>query len=525
MELKKAYSLGVAFAIGIRLAEFNQDEWQMAQDAEKWITIHPNGKEHKGRPALIDTQTGEYIAGGGGNLKGKKVNETHKGFEGPKTPTAFVSSGEQQGRIMTEQFNKAKKDQSENVAAEEVKSEVKSDTSYKEELKAPKRKSPLKGSNKQESWAKDIRDTKLNTMLDADEMQKYWMLGRIPEGVVIKQEHVDALAKINDAKFWIDNRDANIVDLVGKVDKNVNNVIYSKKIDALKDDAVYKKHDMPELQSDDKEEVYEAEKIRRDLLRGRSRAFNKDAQANIEKLKGITDPRQIIDSVDSIGYIEIDKLFSGQPKTVEPKTIESKKSEKRPKLAAITEGSQKQKDWAKQIRDKYFEQMGDRLTDEQYKKVAEIKDAKFWIDNRNSYISVHEYAEKHNPANKTSDYRKPSYSLKVNRETDKAYIIDNPVWGVIQETERNGQMAKAHAIAQLYRQKIGDDHIPKSFVLPKSQVTVENGEIVGLPSWLAKEKGIATDSAAAIVEFAQKLHAFSLGLSFGSGFNKAQRRA
>lgn len=30
----------------------------LTEDASKWITVKPNGKGHKGRPALIDDATG-----------------------------------------------------------------------------------------------------------------------------------------------------------------------------------------------------------------------------------------------------------------------------------------------------------------------------------------------------------------------------------------------------------------------------------------------------------------------------------
>lgn len=55
-------------------------------DADKWITVHPNGKENKGAPVKIDTSTGEVKAGMGGKHNGEKISEVRKDFVGPKTP-------------------------------------------------------------------------------------------------------------------------------------------------------------------------------------------------------------------------------------------------------------------------------------------------------------------------------------------------------------------------------------------------------------------------------------------------------
>jgi len=41
-------------------------DWNIfAMDADKWITVHPNGSEGKGRPALIDGETGRVKGGRG----------------------------------------------------------------------------------------------------------------------------------------------------------------------------------------------------------------------------------------------------------------------------------------------------------------------------------------------------------------------------------------------------------------------------------------------------------------------------
>lgn len=56
------------------------------EDASKWITVHPNGAEAKGRPALIDDATGRILGGMGGKFTGEKISEVRKSFVGPKTP-------------------------------------------------------------------------------------------------------------------------------------------------------------------------------------------------------------------------------------------------------------------------------------------------------------------------------------------------------------------------------------------------------------------------------------------------------
>ena len=64
--LGAAFALGAAYATGITAA----------MDEAKWITVHPNGKgEGKGRPALIDSESGVVLGGMGGKFNGKKLSE------------------------------------------------------------------------------------------------------------------------------------------------------------------------------------------------------------------------------------------------------------------------------------------------------------------------------------------------------------------------------------------------------------------------------------------------------------------
>ena len=72
-KLGRAFRLGVAFALG-RKHSANS----LAQDDAKWITVHPNGAENKGRHALIDSNTGEVLGGMGGKFNGRHISSAHK---------------------------------------------------------------------------------------------------------------------------------------------------------------------------------------------------------------------------------------------------------------------------------------------------------------------------------------------------------------------------------------------------------------------------------------------------------------
>lgn len=52
---------------------------------DKWITVKPNGKEHKGTSVQIDDD-GRILKGMGGKFKGEKINEVRKDFMGAKSP-------------------------------------------------------------------------------------------------------------------------------------------------------------------------------------------------------------------------------------------------------------------------------------------------------------------------------------------------------------------------------------------------------------------------------------------------------
>ena len=72
--LQLAFMKGFLFALG-------RQKKKLAQDDAKWITVHPNGQSHKGRPALIDTASGEVLGGMGGKFTGRHISAVKKGGE------------------------------------------------------------------------------------------------------------------------------------------------------------------------------------------------------------------------------------------------------------------------------------------------------------------------------------------------------------------------------------------------------------------------------------------------------------
>ena len=82
MDAEKAREIGRAFALGYVYGH----GVLMAQDDAQWITVHPNGKGAnangdpiKGRPVLIDSDTGEILGGAGGKFTGRHISAMPKG--------------------------------------------------------------------------------------------------------------------------------------------------------------------------------------------------------------------------------------------------------------------------------------------------------------------------------------------------------------------------------------------------------------------------------------------------------------
>lgn len=74
MDKEQAYKIGLAFKLGMIYARGKAHARKLTNDDAKWITVHPNGKENTGRPALLDSETGEVLGGMGGKFNGKHIS-------------------------------------------------------------------------------------------------------------------------------------------------------------------------------------------------------------------------------------------------------------------------------------------------------------------------------------------------------------------------------------------------------------------------------------------------------------------
>lgn len=61
---------------------------------DKWITVHPNGKEKKGSPVLLN-ESGEIKAGMGGKFNGKHISKANKASKSEKQETKQETKQEQ----------------------------------------------------------------------------------------------------------------------------------------------------------------------------------------------------------------------------------------------------------------------------------------------------------------------------------------------------------------------------------------------------------------------------------------------
>ena len=124
MDAEKAGKIGRAFALGYVYGH----GVLMAQDEAQWITVHPNGKGAnangdpiKGRPVLIDSDTGEILGGAGGKFTGRHISAMPKG-----------GKHEQPGAQMVINRAHLKKEHPEMFAPKQNKSAPASASSYKE---------------------------------------------------------------------------------------------------------------------------------------------------------------------------------------------------------------------------------------------------------------------------------------------------------------------------------------------------------------------------------------------------------
>lgn len=101
--MARAFCAGLAFSHGAG----------MALDAAQWITVHPNGKggDKKGRPALIDSETGAVLGGMGGKFNGKKISEVKSaGKAGGTAKTQGAAGAKGAGRAKIDLSHPAKID-------------------------------------------------------------------------------------------------------------------------------------------------------------------------------------------------------------------------------------------------------------------------------------------------------------------------------------------------------------------------------------------------------------------------------
>lgn len=132
MNLKRialAFALGRAFGLGRAFARLHG----LAQDADKWITVHPNGPENKGTPVRIDADTGEIKAGMGGKFNGQKLSEARKDFTGPRV------TGEQRKTAKSNSDAEAKKAAEAKKKAEAPKTFKSRDNMTREEIEEDNR--------------------------------------------------------------------------------------------------------------------------------------------------------------------------------------------------------------------------------------------------------------------------------------------------------------------------------------------------------------------------------------------------
>lgn len=100
-KLGRAFRLGLAFALGCKHSANS-----LAQDDAKWITVHPNGTENKGRHALIDSNTGEVLGGMGGKFNGRHISSAHKRGDPMSRENLKISRAKYQASQAMEEYKR-----------------------------------------------------------------------------------------------------------------------------------------------------------------------------------------------------------------------------------------------------------------------------------------------------------------------------------------------------------------------------------------------------------------------------------
>lgn len=113
MNTELASKMGIAFCLGVLYAKRKK----LAFDEAKWITVKPNGPQHKGRPALIDSATGEVLGGMGGKFNGRHISAVKQGgkFEQPGAQM-YVNARNHKADLMNNQTIPFKQINTENKA-------------------------------------------------------------------------------------------------------------------------------------------------------------------------------------------------------------------------------------------------------------------------------------------------------------------------------------------------------------------------------------------------------------------------
>ena len=77
-----------------RLVALDFDIFGIAKDEAKWITVHPNGPDAKGRPVLIDEESGKVLGGMGGKFNGETLSKKKSSTSSKQSSPKKLSQGQ-----------------------------------------------------------------------------------------------------------------------------------------------------------------------------------------------------------------------------------------------------------------------------------------------------------------------------------------------------------------------------------------------------------------------------------------------
>lgn len=188
MDKEQAYKIGLAFKLGMIYAKGKAhakltNDSKLALDDPKWITVHPNGKENKGRPALLDSETGEVLGGMGGKFNGKHISAVPEhGKNEQMGAQMFVNAKNHRADLMNGQTipfqsvnnpeNKEEKSVTENINKTSIDEKIKNVTKDINNEKKRVKKEIQKYSDIQDIGAKKTQDENIKKTLVADKTLK-----------------------------------------------------------------------------------------------------------------------------------------------------------------------------------------------------------------------------------------------------------------------------------------------------------------------------------------------------------------